>query len=220
MPRKRYRKRRRRRYRRRATVSRNLGPLRVRQKAKIIYADNFNLNPGIGGTVASYVFAANGVYDPNITGVGHQPRGFDQLMTLYDHCTVIGMKAVIQGSNRDSQYANYMAARIMDSKDTTVTPTDILENRFVKYRLLSNRNGGANNKTIILKCNPNKFLGKSNPMSCDELQNTVAANPLELAYLQIHAFSSGSSIDTDGINIRVRIEYTVIFHEPKQPPQS
>lgn len=35
------------------------------------------------------VFAMNGVYDPDITGAGHQPRLFDQLMGLYQRYRVI-----------------------------------------------------------------------------------------------------------------------------------
>lgn len=35
------------------------------------------------------VFAMNGVYDPDITGTGHQPRLFDQLVGLYQRYRVI-----------------------------------------------------------------------------------------------------------------------------------
>ena len=37
-------------------------------------------------------FVANGAFDPNLTGVGHQPRGFDQFMAGYETFTVTGSK--------------------------------------------------------------------------------------------------------------------------------
>jgi hypothetical protein len=35
------------------------------------------------GALASYVFSGNGLYDPNITGTGHQPYGYDLYNVLY-----------------------------------------------------------------------------------------------------------------------------------------
>jgi len=48
------------------------------------YSDYFQLTT-TSGAVSTYVFAANGLYDPNITGTGHQPMGFDQLLQFYNH---------------------------------------------------------------------------------------------------------------------------------------
>lgn len=39
------------------------------------------------------VIAMNGVYDPDITGVGHQPRLFDQMMGLYQRYRVLACAA-------------------------------------------------------------------------------------------------------------------------------
>jgi hypothetical protein len=55
------------------------------------YATNFQLTVS-GGAVASYVFAANGLFDPDITGTGHQPMGFDQMMVQYNHYCVMAAK--------------------------------------------------------------------------------------------------------------------------------
>ena len=83
-------------------VPANLGPLPMTQKAKFNYFNGFNLDVGAVGIPASYVFSANGLYDPNITGIGHQPRGFDQLMALYDHYVVIGVRAILTVHGSDT----------------------------------------------------------------------------------------------------------------------
>jgi len=45
--------------------------------------------------VACYNFAINNLYDPDSTGVGAQPVGFDQWMTLYGLYTVVGGKVSV-----------------------------------------------------------------------------------------------------------------------------
>jgi len=46
----------------------------------------------VPGAVTYYQVKCNSLYDPNSTGTGHQPQGFDQLMGLYDHYTVLKSK--------------------------------------------------------------------------------------------------------------------------------
>ena len=77
-------------WRKRTTIQKGLG-FSDGQIVKMRYVEEFELNPGLG-SVASYVFRANGLYDPNYTGAGHQPYGFDQWMTYYNQFTVLGSK--------------------------------------------------------------------------------------------------------------------------------
>jgi hypothetical protein len=44
------------------------------------YCEQVTFNPG-ATTASSNTFSATGLYDPNITGTGHQPYGFDELCT-------------------------------------------------------------------------------------------------------------------------------------------
>ena len=57
------------------------------------YTDKINM--GLIGATTNVIqnqFVANGAFDPNLTGVGHQPRGFDQFMAGYETFTVTGSK--------------------------------------------------------------------------------------------------------------------------------
>lgn len=58
---------------------------RVITKLKYCEALSINTNGGI----YDYVYNLNGLYDPNSTGTGHQPYGFDQLCILYSRYRVI-----------------------------------------------------------------------------------------------------------------------------------
>ena len=63
---------------------------------RLKYAETINVPIGVGGT-GNYLYSCNGMYDPNITGTGHQPMYFDQFTAMYDHYTVLKsmMKATV-----------------------------------------------------------------------------------------------------------------------------
>ena len=47
------------------------------------------------GLAGNHFFSANGCFDPNVTGTGHQPMGFDQMMLFYEQYTVVRSKISI-----------------------------------------------------------------------------------------------------------------------------
>lgn len=50
----------------------------------------------VAGVVSHYLFRANGIYDPNFTGIGHQPMGHDQWSNIYNHYQVIESTCTIK----------------------------------------------------------------------------------------------------------------------------
>lgn len=145
---------------------RNLGPLGVKLKTKFIYSDRFVLNPPGVGIADTVVFSANGLFDPNITGAGHQPRGFDQLIgVLYDHAVVIASKITVYATNTDTADSSILAITLRDTTTSTTVVENIQENRYVKNTILAPLNSGVNSRTLTMACNPNDFLGVSKPLS-------------------------------------------------------
>ena len=74
-----------RRMRKTLNVNKSLTPFSQRYITKMKYSENV-----ITGSTGVYRFALNNLFDPNLTGVGHQPHGFDQLSTIYNRYRVIG----------------------------------------------------------------------------------------------------------------------------------
>lgn len=62
---------------------------------RLRYCDQRTITSTLGG-LSKYLFAANGLYDPDITGAGHQPYGFDQWMTFYKYATVRKSRIVLE----------------------------------------------------------------------------------------------------------------------------
>lgn len=215
---KRYR-RRKRFYKKKSGPSNVRGPLSNKQLCKFIYSDRISLDPGVAGAPAAHVLSANGIYDPDITGVGHQPRAFDQLMQMYDHAVVIGSKITIWVNNTDAALGNMLVIQLRDGTVVSTTPTDILEYRYSKVKMFSGDQAGLSTGVLSMKCNPNGFLGRTKPLSDPELKNSVASNPVEQAFWHLYAFNN-SDQDTGRLDLRYKIEYTTILIEPKQLPIS
>jgi len=182
---------------------------------KLIYYDNnFSLNPGIGGTAATWVFQANGLYDPDITGTGHQPAGFDELMSFFDHYTVKSSKITLQLHTVDSAYQQNVGVYIND--DQTAEPDErvIIENGRGQYVRLNTSGTTSNCCTLEDTVSVSDFLGRPNVMDEDDLRGSVTANPQEGLYWHVWA-APLSGVDADGVGFDVRIEFWVTFTEPK-----
>lgn len=192
-----------------------MGPLRNVQKAKFIYQDSFTVNPGIA-LMSQQVFAANGLFDPSITSVGTQPRGFDQLMTMYDHylVTKAKMQVWVNCSEGGANGALLTVLSVRDQPGTIVSYKDVLEYRYIKVMSANflTKQGG----TVTIECNPNRFLGYNNPRNEKELQGNIAANPVEQAYFHVHTGTIDEGNDLGPIHYQVRIEYEAILLEPKK----
>lgn len=179
---------------------------------KMKYVSSFAIDPALG-VVGVRVFSTNGLYDPDITGVGHQPRGFDQLMALYDHYTVCGSKISVQFSPRNnSTIPQTVGVALRDNATAEVDILDYLEQGYVKSTSLSPNSGYRS--IINYKCNPRRWLGYKDTRDADNLKGTASANPTEQAYW--HVFTEPiEGVDAQAVYCRATIEYILLLTEPK-----
>ncbi len=68
--------------------------LTKKQMVKLHYATEQSLNPGAGAIVAHH-YRANSIFDPDFTGVGHQPLLHDQYALLYGDYRVVSSKITV-----------------------------------------------------------------------------------------------------------------------------
>lgn len=189
-------------------------------KTKLVYAErNFTLNPGLAGIVASHVFSANGVYDPDITGVGHQPSGFDQFMQFYDHFTVVASKIYVQYNNSDATNYQFAGVYVSDTASTEADYRVIVENGLGSYTMLGLAGSGNELTGLEMGVNVSKFMGRPSILSEDELRGTSISNPADQCYFHVWG-APNNTVDTALIGFTVRIEYVVIFTEPNKLPIS
>lgn len=63
-------------------------PFPARMRAVLRYSETFVIAAGVGGT-GHQMFRCGSIFDPNQTGIGHQPYGHDTYQAIYDHYKVI-----------------------------------------------------------------------------------------------------------------------------------
>ncbi len=196
-------------------------PFGKRKMASLRYNTFITVNPLAGGAVNEHFFTANGLFDPDISGTGHQPLGFDQLMAIYDHFVVIGARISCWVTSIDTTYPQLVSLSVNDDTTGFTSITNVIENGTCKWRLFNPITAGAASapKLMTYNVNPNKFLSRSKPMADPQLKGSVSGNPQEQCYFVI-ACQPTTSVDSAGIQVAVTIDYKAIFFEPVDLSQS
>lgn len=191
----------------------------VSKWGKVPYYDQNNFSTG-AVLAGGYVFTANGLYDPNITGTGHQPMGFDQLMLFYEHYTVTSAKITVNFYNADVDDSVVVGILLAPDPTPETNFSKLNENGMLTKRWINPNAGNGNNKcTLTASCNIAKLNGKKTIIDDDIFRGDVGSNPAEQSYFHLFAYNQ---INTNVVSVsfEVMIEYTAIFTEPRKMIQS
>lgn len=90
-------------------------PFPAKMRSRLRYSEVVTLLPTTG-VPAPYIFRANGIFDPNQSGVGHQPYGHDTLASIYNHYQVVS--SIITMTPTDMGNSQIFGISLTD--DTTV----------------------------------------------------------------------------------------------------
>lgn len=196
------------------------GPLPATMKVDMFYAQSSSINPALASS-GGLVLRANGLFDPEVAAGGHQPRGFDQLMALYDHFVVINAKITVWFANQSSSPNGQSLATVSVRDNSTIVTNalDVMENRVNSSKILGIATG-CHTDVIELDVNPNKFLGRSKPLSDPDLKGSATSDPTEQCFFHINVTPVDASQDIGSTAFWYRIDYTAVLIEPKQPIQS
>lgn len=185
---------------------------------KLRYSTTFSLTSTLG-VVSSYVFRANDLYDPDFTGTGHQPMGFDQMMLWYNHFTVLSSKLVVTCKN--SAFTTPAVSLRVDGDSSAITVIDrIVELGGCVMNTLGQTGSSALTCKLSLDVDIAKLQGISRvALTADpDLRGNAAAGPLENTYYHIQTWNTAGTTST--IQFDVIIEYLAHFAEPRDQTQS
>lgn len=171
---------------------------------------NFTAATGLVGT---YVFSANGLFDPNITGGALAPSGFSQLMTTYEHYVVLKSKISVIFTNNTTTPSMVGIALEPDVSGST-DPNNMLELPYSQLVQLEPSTAYGSSKTISLNVDLSRYFGENVGKATSIYRGDSLSNPTEQAYFHCKAFGlKGGSAD---IFMTVKIEYSAMFHEPRE----
>lgn len=193
---------------------------------KLRYTQEFSLNPGVANK-SSQVFRANDMYDPDSSGVGHQPVGFDQWIgVVYDHFTVVGSKISVTAvpSTVNNVTPGYWGIVLSDNGlvvSGATSVTSLLESKFTGKRTnIYGLVNGPKHPTLTKSFSAKKFFGVKTGLVGDTLYrggNTIS--PAEQAYFEVYAASVNGN-DPGTWNFIATIDYIAVLTEPKALPSS
>lgn len=187
-------------------------PLGYSRPCTFRYATSGQVNVAAGGVPEYIRFRANGLYDPEVAVGGHQPYGFDQMMGLFNHFTVLGAKLTVRCANNNAIPIFLFSTLRGDS--SVATTTDALLERPQTQSVLMNVDGVSE---LVHKFSAAQFFGKSKTslIGGADFRGNVAQDPAEQAYFNVGIAPNWTTDDPVVETLHVVIEYYAILTEPK-----
>jgi len=190
-------------------------PVPARMTRLLKYFDLVQINPSLGGGVSGYSFRLNSVFDPDYTGIGHQPRGFDQFAALYSEYVVLSSKIKIIPT-LNSGTANPVTVGIAVDPDSSIQTNiyDYVEFGKGRYITIAGPSQGQKENVLTMSYSSRKYWNQS-PYNNEDQRALMTANPSNVTYGHIWAAGTEGSYDPANIYIQVEISYLVSFTDPK-----
>jgi hypothetical protein len=192
------------------------------ENRKMMYFDKgFELTSSTG-LLQTYSFRANDVYDPDATGGGHQPVGFDQAMLFWEQFCVFSSK--IQCTFTCNSNAAIRVGIFLAPDTTTLTVQELMENGFLTSEVIYGASGSSAGgsyhvmKTVSLTSDNVRYFSSSSKetyFANRDFSGTSANSPTEMNYFTVFAFNASGSGTYDCF-FDCSLSYDVRFWEPRK----
>lgn len=179
-------------------------------------------NGVISGLATAYTFRVNSLYDPDYTGTGHQPLGYDQLAPMYKQNVVHACRIKVGVRNYST---DLLIAGIHISRNPTISPYNmksLIESGpgcFTVLGVGSTSGSLAPDTTcrqeLEYDVNISDFMANRAITADDNLRAAEGANPATIIYAHvIIAKSTAFTYNSDTALDYVLMEFDAEFIEP------
>ena len=208
-------------------------PDRMHVKMRYFSQVTFDFDGTNGGL--AHVYRVNNIYDPNETGTGHQPMGFDQLNAFYKRYLVNGCKVsadfeIVNTNNAEVQQCEVFVAWAPHDKTMfdTLGGGNMIERGRFKHRRLWTVHGSDANKyrrafiTDYRSCAKLFGVKKSNYTPSDYGGTMAGTPPANQAYFLVMLRSINGAVVPNYTNciVNLVITYYVTLRDRKALPLS
>lgn len=199
---------------------------------KMPYFQSFSLQ-GAGAAYVDYTFSMTSIFDPNVTGTGHNPRFYDQWALLYGYYRVRGVKIRVEGNNRLGDVTEgtnqIVGSAFSDYSAGSTNIEDIIESPYAAGFL---KNHWKIVNAAAVSYAPNKYIRKTyfnNDKMRLAIYPVAAANPEQLdlyaqfgadpgamnMFFNLYTGNWGNDIDTNAnYEMSIKLTYIVELTEP------
>lgn len=184
---------------------------------KLRYAEHFAMPVnGVVNTPEIQVYRANSLNDPNQTGGGHNPMGYNQLAQVFTKFTVLSSRIKVTMSNDVDENIMFGINQYTQS-GLALNQIELAENKRGQQVMLAH-GGYATTKSLSSQFNVKKFFGlkkRSNIVGDDEYSGRFdgASVPQQNGFFYLWT-SPRDSLGPYNLDVSVEIEYTAIATDP------
>lgn len=187
------------------------------------YVDRFVPTPALGANYHQ-VYSGTGLYDPDSTGGGHQPMGFDQWMNFYQYYRTSASKIIIRTIDNGStpgavQHEQSICPTISSSDLATADPEEVREMPYSRWKIVSTHTGrGPTVQSNYISYN--KIVGRRPSGLGTNIYGSVSSNPGSQFFWHINGQVIDESSNMANVYVYVTIKYYVEFSGRKVIGQS
>lgn len=168
---------------------------------------------GTSGAISQQIFRGSDLYDPDYTGAGYQPQGFDQWMAFYDQFFVSASK--IQVTVVQSYNATPLELAIAPADSATEFNTydmELVRNyRRAKGALFQ---PGSGPRTLTNYCTISQALGRRVRPNDPGYSGSSSVSPTSLFYWAVVSQSADETSTISGTQLYVNLTYYVCLSRP------
>lgn len=186
----------------------------------LTYSSVVSYAPGVAAEDRQ--FNLNSLFDPDRTGTGHQPMGFDQLKTFYNRYRVLSCKWEV--NHIPTGCVGPILLVVVPSNDTTGLASDsqtAIETMYAKYKWSSHQHtaagyDGRGPLKMTGSMNMGKLYGVTDAVlkADDRYAAEQGANPAEAGILHVVSFNQTFGVIV--YDLSVKLVYTVEVYD-RQP---
>jgi len=176
------------------------------QKARV--AVPFDLDVGTVGAISKYVFRANSIYDPDLTGTGDSVLDYQTFSSHYNHYVVTGAKITLKAYSSMGSNANVIGIMLNDDTTTPSYFSEVLMQSDSKFGIV-----GSDGKilTVTKNFSAKRFFNVTDVKdNLDRIGSVMGSNPTDDAYFTVYALPMDVVTDTAPVRCVAIIDY--IFH--------
>lgn len=194
-----------------------MNPMPTRFLTRLRYADPdilFSLPVGPGLT--DYKFNVNSLFQPNVTGGGHQPMGFDQLCAFYNRYRVHKTHFKVICAPQVGGATLLVALALTNTNTSYTALSTAAESTFGRAGYAVSECPYRNNGVINLA----ELNGKSKTqyITDDLTAGTVSTSPTET--LELHCVVANQTGLSQPVILSVQFLFEAEFYDPVQLAQS
>lgn len=191
------------------------------QMIRLKFGITVDINPATASS-SWQTFRANSCYDPDLSGAGHQPRYFDQWMSMYTYAYCLGSKLTVRKIDPTSATTAGMKVSIFLSEDPTL-PAKVLASATNSFEAKQRVSATKVISGIDTVTDPsrNRVVGKYShtklwrkPLRSNEFRFDNSNDCTEQAYFHV-GFQAIHGNDPDLATFEFDLEYIVLFTNPR-----